>query len=399
VNLALNGRLRRERHATHAHLTRLDKSAHFLSVARLLWWAPLVDFSLHIAILLTLLTRAIGGTLLPPLVFLGLAVAISISFTIFWPYASVLRWTSYRRAALLGIYCRFWIGFLLVWRLKDTIPVVLLLVLCGYTATWAALALFLSARTGQFTHPLLWPIMPICSLLLFARNAKAVFAKLKENWELIKASLLLVLAFGGLYYLLLNYKVAQWVFGAVSIPAMLWALPEVLSDALHWSKDWVRWHRWMQIHGVSITGQEFLESVDEYHSETWCVRFVRSVREQGVLIATEKMEILLVRLALAFEHTRQAHAQEEPGSIAGFVKKEFITAIESVRSKLKLSSKEDSKSTEQVPEIPSKPDPFDLWYAEYTRKDKWRLPELGLEFLDEICMLLEQVRANRRDRG
>lgn len=39
---------------------------------------------------------------------------------------------------------------------------------------------------------------------------------------------------------------------------------------------------------------------------------------------------------------------------------------------------------------------FDLWYTEYTRIDKYRLARWPPELLDELCLLLEHVRANRR---
>lgn len=45
TSLAMNGHLNRERHATEAHLSRLDQAPHFLSVLRLLLHAPSLALS------------------------------------------------------------------------------------------------------------------------------------------------------------------------------------------------------------------------------------------------------------------------------------------------------------------------------------------------------------------
>ena len=39
---------------------------------------------------------------------------------------------------------------------------------------------------------------------------------------------------------------------------------------------------------------------------------------------------------------------------------------------------------------------FTSWLQQYTRKNKMRFVELGSEFLDEVYLLLEQVRAKRQ---
>lgn len=57
VGLFASGRLRRERYATPAHLARLDQSAHFISVARLLAWVLFVDLVTHIVLFALLMAR------------------------------------------------------------------------------------------------------------------------------------------------------------------------------------------------------------------------------------------------------------------------------------------------------------------------------------------------------
>lgn len=54
VELAISNRLRREQHATKAHLARINVNSDFLSIMRLLLWLPRLDFWLHV-VLLTLL--------------------------------------------------------------------------------------------------------------------------------------------------------------------------------------------------------------------------------------------------------------------------------------------------------------------------------------------------------
>ena len=53
------------------------------------------------------------------------------------------------------------------------------------------------------------------------------------------------------------------------------------------------------------------------------------------------------------------------------------------------------KKINDYPEL----DFFDAWLQRYTRKDKLRLANLGSEFLDEVYILLEQIRARRESQG
>lgn len=80
--------------------------------------------------------------------------------------------------------------------------------------------------------------------------------------------------------------------------------------------------------------------------------------------------------------------------------KSAIAAIKYiVTASLKIRPKKvDYLLPKRVGSTLSASDFFDLWYAEYIGEDKQLLAGLGPEFLDEICMLLEQVRASRRDR-
>jgi len=52
TRMTLTGRLRKERTATYAHLSRLTNPSNFLATLRLLLWLPTLDLAVHILLLL-----------------------------------------------------------------------------------------------------------------------------------------------------------------------------------------------------------------------------------------------------------------------------------------------------------------------------------------------------------
>jgi hypothetical protein len=213
VDLFASHRLRRERLATRAHLARLDGSEHFVSILRLLLSLPFVDLGIHIVELLSVLGLCIWAPSLMPLGGLALATFLLVSshlslrrlprFLMSPRSADIGRMAS----ALLVFYVRVFfvpglLVFLLLQNVRDEasasataedpffIASFWLVLLWFPLALWAPYAL-LSARTGQFTHPFWWLLMPAWPFLYLARNVKKSIAGastwLGKRWRSIVA--------------------------------------------------------------------------------------------------------------------------------------------------------------------------------------------------------------------
>jgi hypothetical protein len=230
--------------------------------------------------------------------------------------------------------------------------------------------------------------------MMFSILLMNVFGDLQKIPFLLVASSTLVvlfLAIFGLIRLLGGVMLMRLSIFALAIflPMILYI---VLLGALLWSKDWVRWRGWVRSHPASMTGQEFLETIAQYRFSTSCIRPIRFVREQGLLVATEETETLLKKLALGVEQDMIIVKGETTNKMLTLAAKRIIGRLSRTQSK----GNED-RSPKQAKGTSSESDFFELWLTEYTRKNKKRLAGLGAEFLDELCMLLEQMRATRRD--
>jgi hypothetical protein len=270
--------------------------------------------------------------------------------------------------------------------------------------SWALLALF-SAQKGWFTHPLWWPFIPVALLLISARNARAfivtLLAILKRFWkDLILATVLFLVV------LIVYWRYPIIVFAAtyIVLPASM-----VLFAAYSiqvWAKEWLHWHRWMRGHRLPMTIREFLELLDQNHTKMSCLQFVRTVREQGLLMAVEDTEVILGKLALTVEQTRRKAYKRSSRSIQKYgifvahlfwevqgVVKRLTSDVEQIRSRQWKRRSKDHPSEQTGGEF------FEHWLTDFTTRNEWRLSEIGPEFLDEIYILWEQVRTTRQDRG
>lgn len=186
VDMTLHGQLSHERHATYAHLSRLDKAPHFLSVMRLLLWAPFIDLGAHFALLLPLLVVPSKGSVVFQLAWTSCFLAFSYSG---------LWWIGRESLILFGrsLYGALLLAMIFNVRLLSlmalTIPFAVLpslLIFLVYVESWALFAL-LSSRARRFTHPLWWPMLPIVFVLVAIRNARsllvALSAILRQTWR------------------------------------------------------------------------------------------------------------------------------------------------------------------------------------------------------------------------
>jgi len=453
VNLETSGRLASERHATYAHLTRLDKSTDFVSVMQLLRLSSVVDIMLHFLLFVLLLSSLVQADSVSPQRVIGLVVTILISrLGVQGLLAATGSWTGaiWLRVLLITI---LWASF------SGIMPWLLTLAISSVTMLWLPTAIF-SARTGWMTHPLWWPILPVAPIIYFVNNIRelvpAAIARLRgelglfivitpaliavvvmevlrssNNASAVLGSLSISAVVGEIIILPLYIAVRQsemWrelarsrqvtlaamlsiayaaiigagtflidesIMAAAFLLGLLAWFAGILLTMLRWIRGWARWHRWTQRHTASMTVQEFLRSISDHQIKMLVIRHVRYVREQGLLIATEGTETLLQRLSLQLERSSTSLSERTSGFERRLMR--LIAAIGRSRRIIAADQQSAEPSSQQAVGTSFDPGFYEEWLADYTRKDQRRLSKLNPELLDEICKLLEQVRTSRRD--
>lgn len=426
VQLLAEGRLRRERQATHAHVARLDRADHFLAVLRLLLWIPLIDFGLYvIALVILLLVLMYTDTFVT-------RAAILLAAYVFLSILSLrLRASLYCSSRLEVREFPGALGFLLL-EVQIGAPFTLSTLL-GTDAglsflcpLWTVLALQ-SARTGWFTTPVWWPLFPIVvagrSILHLARNWKKALRTLSSI--LLGTAPMMALCAGSLYFcgtgrsamaiivavlamsfasdyrtggygrrvpswlssdsgLVLTYCVSFLVtlglaqlftedtvmmLTALIIAGVLLAVLYIsLLIALVWVEDRIRWHLWIRSRPASLTGSQLLKLLAKYQLLWGCMKFVKTVRERNLLAATVETESLLEKLCLRLEH-------------------DLVATGEGRERKTEGPAESDADSLDSLLiECAKKMEARSLISNEFLPRS---------EFLDEVYKLLRQARASR----
>jgi hypothetical protein len=164
-----------------------------------------------------------------------------------------------------------------------------------------------------------------------------------------------VLIMGIVFYL---YSLVGWV---MLLPALVPLGGGGVVLIIQWIIDWIRWQKWLKTKSqqAPITVDDLLQSLTRYDTATFSTRFIRVVREQGLLAVNENTEVTLRWLAIAVERPIGPEM-----------------------------------------DVSSAPRAFLRWCERFKdKKGEIRFPrQREPDFLDEINMLLEQVRANRRNR-
>jgi hypothetical protein len=261
--------------------------------------------------------------------------------------------------------------------------------------TWTPMTL-LSAQMGQFNHPFWWLFMPITPFLYLVKNARVILHLFRKSWRivvlviksLIPSSLLLILMF--LMFFLNRYSWATILFLLFSGLFSVFFFSVISFSGI---KNWIRWFKWERRQHAIIPGIEFLDLIDRFKTDSIRFKFINTVREKGLLEVTKENEALIESLACAIEQ----HNKTRQIAIKQKIKKKDRT-----KSEFDL----EDKLLKTLP----KSEEFAIWYKEYIDKNRTesgkfiyklsRSRDLLLSdniILDEIYMLLEQIRIRRRD--
>lgn len=422
VELYADGRIRRERRAIHAHLARLEKPDRFTSGLRLLLWINHIDLCSHLILIFIVTSLGIlidtnrsssnSTTVSFGLILLSIIIPFTfISLLSLRPLASIfLRMTFSRRRRLwlrdrhnsfetfIAAEMRFAIlpmmfFFPFLALISSELKWILFLAVIMF---WAPFSL-LAALTGKFVHPLWWLLIPFWPILYLIRNMQKLLTALWKSFAKNIFYLILIIISSVFLLSLIGLTVYLAIENIpVRIIVLLFLLRPIFStvkNLILWVIDWMRWYRWDKKIKSPLTIQEFLQTLVEYNYAEFRNRFIKTVREQGLLIAGNDTEILINRLALSLEHARLIRNKEIEtlGKKPWF--KQLLPNI-NVQDLVKNFSR--SNLIRPLEENIHQEGFFDIWLANYQKDSKNELISWGSEFLDEVWRLSEQLRANRR---
>ena len=401
VILFARNRLNKEFFATHAHLSRLDQASRYINILRLLKWITPIDIILHIGVFFGVFFGLIGVlrlsklellVLIAPLLFMShlalrkvpyFVAVFPASYTSYTSYLSYL--TSYSRSHTVSFY----LGLFSIYIRLIFFPLL-----------WSIFAI-LAANTGQFTHPFWWPFLLLFPVLYFIVKSRELIKYVISKFK--------VIAFVIFLYLLIlvvvlwfvhhpnsvTFKILLFSYAIIVVCGFSYGLFGVIKNSYFWLQDWIKWQKWLKIRPSSITAQELLNLITLYHHTGFSKRLIIIIRERNSLLATEDSEQLIKELALALESSlisnkRQLTMQQRKW-------RKYLYAIKDLSRRLNLFKKSSQTRTQKRVNNYSGSEFFNTWLGQYTLKDKSRLVNLGSDFLDEIYVLLEQIRARRQN--
>ena len=342
LSLFIRGHLRRDFHSTVAHVSRLQRAQHFLSVLRLLRLVRPIELILQSCFLAAVTVLLVGAGTQPAVAaFTGLSLLVVLSvalqpmaFFVGVPstktrdkrgktgslIAEIRSWSRPRAA---GVFELLLVGCLIVIRLS-AYPVLACVLFMEYSATrliwllaamlfayaWGPLAI-VSVRTGKYCSPAWSAVMPLWLLLYVIGNVAALLNRVRAWLRQItfrKAILVLVLfmGFAGFLagFLALPLYVSMIIALVLTAAIGLLVIPPMARSIVDYFRDLYRCRGWKLRHLNPMTTDELIRRLGQLRSPGIAANFVRSVRTQGVLSASHESATALRQFALFVERVR-----------------------------------------------------------------------------------------------
>ena len=318
ISLFASGRLRRERHATTAHLKRLDQPSAFLSILRLLLWLPWLDIGLNIGVFVCLFLIIPASPLvgLSPVIFPLIVVGLRNFSRVAVPgYLD-----EFKRLSILETFERVFapsLRILVIAALVLVAAVKTPLAIAALLSVWTPFALF-AARTGEFVSLPWWPLMPVWPVLYIFRNLRKLLITLYRYFikEILPLLIILIVIAVPLNYFaptIYDWLNLVWKYlstngwWAIGVYGIMLYIMLVLG---YWEiRDTIHRYRWLKNHRNGIEVQEFINHLATYTSFNTLTGCVRLVRESNLLVANSEATVLLDDLARLSERTIQDSAK------------------------------------------------------------------------------------------
>jgi hypothetical protein len=342
--MALSARLRREKTATHAHLSRLDKAGDYLAALRLLIWLPVIDFSLHAALSIGMLAHALPRLAFPlaethgvvrAAIFIAI-IGVPVSWFVFYRFnpTSLFLYLDTRPSATnvdrtLGIASIFVMlqgrtlvaGTIIamatvIYSDKMFNPTALFspggfwLFAALYVTLWAPSAIVL-AIGARLLNPLVWCFLPIISLGKVFEGIIAGIIGVRRNMKkFLRLTLFSVLAYAVVISMFFAaYSLIPYLTIAMGVAGGIFTLSVGTIHLYGWANDKLRWYRWINSKPNAITAEEFISNIRSYNTQRYRVRLVNVVRSGGLLSISSNTEELIYAFARELEtrpHSKSA---------------------------------------------------------------------------------------------
>ncbi|GBE91484.1 NADH dehydrogenase subunit 3 [Nostoc cycadae WK-1] len=395
VSLFARNRLHKEFFATHAHLSRLDQSSQYINTLRLLQWISRIDIILHIGVFICLIALLISwkfDDFYLNAIFTASIFLISHFTLQELPSSIPSSWgrTLYFQQSYTKRY----------YSVDSSLSFSLCIRLIFFPLLWSYFAI-LAAYTGQFNEPLWWFFLILFPLLYLITNFKKLLGFISNN----------ICKYGFSYFILLLlilfiYKNKEIIF----IPLILitysifvfcfsiFVLFIGIKSSILWMQDWIKWQKWLKMRPSPMSAQELLNLITLYHHTEFGRKLVMIIRERNSLIPTEDSEQLINELALTLEKSLFLYKRKEKikQRQRRIFQKKPLYAVKLLLIQFKLLRQSPQNRTKERLNNNLGSQFFNVWLQQYTLKNKLRLVNLGSEFLDEIYILLEQVRARQQ---
>lgn len=401
VILFARNRLNKEFFATHAHLSRLDQASRYINILRLLKWISPIDIILHIVVFFgvigaLMLARSELFVFIFPFLFRSHPTMLLPLKPELLVLIAPLLFMSYLTLRKFFYYDVHPVYFLSLFFIRIIFFPLLL---------WSIFAIS-AANTGQFTHPFWWAFLLLFPVLYFIIKFRELIKYVISKFKVIAfVTFLCLLIFVIMFWCIDNPDsvISKILFFSYSIIVVCFIPLRVIENYISYIQDWIKWQKWLKIRPSSITAQELLNLITQYHHARFSKRLIIIIRERNSLLATEDSEQLLKELALALESSIISNKRQFKMQLKmlqrkwrKYLKNPFY-AIKDISRRLNLVRKSSQTLTRERVNNYSGSDFFNTWLGQYTLKDKSRLVNLGSEFLDEIYILLEQIRARRQN--
>lgn len=324
VMLFATRRLKRERDATRAHVSRLNPAKEFLRALSLLEAAPRIDTIIHLAVLALL--YAYEQTNAQSYIPLG-------AFFVLFLYNVVTRpWLAYWVAtpafmvgpSLIVTYLRFGLYVVVVGLSSHKDGTLWILV--AYAALWSPGA-FAAVRTGIGLASYAWPLLPIWPLMWTVRHGRSMMVSLREVW---KFAVILVASLAGAvwFVIYLATLIAPWIqYVSLTIAAIasITAIAHFLPDRI---RDLLVLRRIKRAAVIILTVPQIIETMQRFRTLGAKARYLRYVREVVEIEVTSDSVRQILEASVAIEDavaTRRT-ARELGGIMAGSEQSDVLDA-------------------------------------------------------------------------
>jgi hypothetical protein len=234
---------------------------------------------------------------------------------------------------------------------------------------WPVFGLLI-AREGTFSHPLWWPFYPVIYVLTWIlrmpSNTLRFFKTIKLRALIMLISFLmgcvlilyLFVRFSNVYSTIPN----SVIYGFLAISG-IYASWIIGKEFIFWLHDIKVWREWCKKQTMPITYETLVESLKQFKKPSFYAKTVKFIREDQRLIPDSSVVIKIRQLVQIFEKAYQ------------------------VGSMVNSPNGENEQLTDELRDYE-----FILyWLKKFKKRDPDGIRESGPEFLDQICLLAEQI--------